>query len=177
VKANYKTANGRLTFEVSGETVKDIFMQVALVQEVFDADQECGCCKSKNLRFQFRQVESFKFYELACGDCRARMSFGQSKDQVHLFPKRKGEDGRWLENRGWKYQPVGQAATAAPPASAPGLPAAPATAKPEEKNGVAVFATWNEAENSPKWGSKWLIVAGNLYQLVEGNYKFNRKAA
>jgi hypothetical protein len=34
-------------------------------------------------------------------DCGAVLSYGQHKKGDTLFPKRKGEDGSWLENNGW----------------------------------------------------------------------------
>lgn len=108
MKANYKTGNGRLMFEVNGETAKDIFRQISQVQEVFDAETQCGCCGDKNLKFLARQVDDFDFYELACSSigCRARFAFGQAKKGGALFPKRKDEDGNWLPNNGWsKYEP------------------------------------------------------------------------
>lgn len=101
MKAHYKTSNGRITFEVQGETVKDIFRQIAQAQEVFDAEADCGCCESKDIRLVARQVEDFTFYELSCAECHARFQFGQNKQGGGLFPKRKDEDNNYLPNRGW----------------------------------------------------------------------------
>lgn len=101
MKAHYRTANGRLTFEVQAETVKALFTEVAKIQEVFDAESTCGCCKSHDIRFQHRQVEEFDYYELRCNSCSARFQFGQSKKGGALFPKRKAENGNYLDNRGW----------------------------------------------------------------------------
>lgn len=108
MKAHYKTANGRITFEVQGDTPKVLFAEIAHLQEVFEVESTCGCCQGVDIRFQLREVDKYKFYELQCqrSDCRARFSFGQSKEGGALFPKRKGEDGKYLPNRGWvKYQP------------------------------------------------------------------------
>lgn len=107
MKAQYKTASGRLMFEVTGETAKAVFREIALIQEVFDAERVCGCCKGTDIRFLARQVDDYDFYELACEaqGCRARFSFGQAKKGGALFPKRKDEDGNWLPNNGWsKYE-------------------------------------------------------------------------
>ncbi len=113
MKANYKTANGRLMFEVTGETAKALFREIAQIQEVFDAEKSCGCCNGTDLRFLSRQVDDFDFYELACGnqECRARFSFGQAKKGGALFPKRKDEDGSYLPNRGWSKYEGGKAQT------------------------------------------------------------------
>lgn len=104
MKAHYKTANGRLTFEVQGESAKELFSQVATLQEVFEAESVCGVCQGQDLRFQMREVDDFKFYELVCRKpgCFARFSFGQAKKGGGLFPKRKDSDGNWLPNHGWE---------------------------------------------------------------------------
>ncbi len=128
MKGTYITTSGRLTVEVQGETVKALFKEVSLVQDAFDCASNCGLCNSENLRYQARQVDDYDFYELACRDCFARLSFGQAKKGGGLFPRRKDEAGNWLPNHGWsKFEKSsnGQAtgfglATAAPrPAAAP----------------------------------------------------------
>ena len=101
MKAHFKTATGRLTFEVEGESPKALFKKLAVVQEIFDSDKECGCCHGTDIRFRARQVDDYEFFEIACGDCFARLQFGQAKKGGGLFPKRKAEDGSWLPNRGW----------------------------------------------------------------------------
>lgn len=101
MKAHYRTRNGQLTIEVNGEFVKDIVKQVAMVQEVFEAESACGCCNSANIRFQSRTANGNDFYEMSCNDCGARFEFGQHKQGGTLFPKRKGEGNKMLPNRGW----------------------------------------------------------------------------
>lgn len=106
MKAHYKTANGRITFELEGSGQKDLFEGIAALQEVFESDSKCGVCGATDIKFRVRKVDSFTFYELHCS-CGARLSFGQSKDMKSLFPKRKDDTG-WLPDRGWsKYQPKG----------------------------------------------------------------------
>ena len=100
MEAQYKTTNGRLTFKVDGDQ-KVLFKQVAMIQEIFDAESECGICKSKEIRFRTREVEGNTYYELICTGCGANFSFGQHKQGGTLFPKRKGEDGKPLPNGGW----------------------------------------------------------------------------
>lgn len=108
MKASYRTQDGRMTFEVSGDTPKQIWEQVAAVQELFEADSECGLCHSKEgkgLRFVAREYDDNKYYELRCLQCFARLSFGQHKKGGGLFAKRKDKDGNRLEHRGWeKYE-------------------------------------------------------------------------
>jgi hypothetical protein len=101
-----------MTFEVEGEDAKAIFRELSSIQEVFDSEKQCGVCHGTEIRFLARQVDDYQFYELACQTqgCRARFSFGQARKGGALFPKRKDEDGRWLDNGGWsKYEPQAQA--------------------------------------------------------------------
>ena|SRR5579883_2387295 len=110
-KVHYRSASGRLVFEITGGTPKDIFEGIAQVQEVFEADSHCGCCNSTDIVFNVREVsknnKTFKYYELKCNSagCRARLSFGQNQDMKNLFPKRTDDQGNYLPHRGWaKYQ-------------------------------------------------------------------------
>lgn len=170
MNANYKTAafGGRLTFQVQGETAKDIFRQLSQVQEVFDAEISCGCCGKVNVRLLARQVDEYDFYELACLDCHARFAFGQSKKGGALFPKRKDEDGNYLPNRGWaKYEPKGKDEKAGS-----------AGTKTEKRDGVPVYADWQAAEAGPHWGADWLDVGGKLYKISDsGAYREVARAA
>ena len=101
MKAHYRTRDGRVTIEVEGESIKDVFKKIASVQEAFEADADCGCCKSTSLRLKHRVAGEFDFYEMACLDCNARLQLGQTKVGGNLFPKRKDDTGNWLPDRGW----------------------------------------------------------------------------
>lgn len=108
MEANFKTPGGQLVFKLHGETVKDIFEELAEVQEIFGMPPNCGVCENSEIAYRVRENGGNKFYELHCltVSCRARFSFGQSKDQKSLFPKRKDKDGNWLEHGGWeRYRP------------------------------------------------------------------------
>src|SRR4051812_24682245 len=89
MQAHYRTANGRLTFELTGDQ-KEIFEGIAQVQEVFEEEQ-CGRCGNKSLRFVVRTVDDKKYHEVHCtnSQCRAKLAFGQSQKGGTLFPKRK----------------------------------------------------------------------------------------
>lgn len=166
MKCHLTAAGGQLTFELSGETTKDLFEQISNVQEIFEAEKSCGCCNGEDLRFLARQVEDFKFYEIACQNpqCRARFAFGQAKKGGNLFPKRKDEDGEWLANRGWaKFVPKTEAVASGPVA-------APRPKEPPKQDGVHVFLNWEAAESSKQWGSPWIQVAGVKYKLVGKEY-------
>jgi hypothetical protein len=110
MKATYKTKSGQLMFEVVSETPKGVFKEIAAIQEIFDAEQQCGKCGGKHIKFIAREVEGNDFYELQCEDCDARFQFGQRKKGGDLFPKRRGENGP-LPNGGWAvYRPKDSAA-------------------------------------------------------------------
>ena len=101
MECQYKSRNGRLLFKVEGGSQKDLFEAISDLQEIFEADDACGMCKSTNIRFRVREFKGNKYFELRCLDCNAQFSFGQNKDMKSLFPKRKDEDGNWLPNKGW----------------------------------------------------------------------------
>lgn len=121
MKAKYVTASGRITFEIEAPTAKDVFGQLASVQDVFDAEHVCSLCGSEDIRFVVRESEgkkagkqqTYTYYELRCQGiledatpCRGRFDFGQSLDTENLFPKRKDAEGNWMPSRGWyRYTP------------------------------------------------------------------------
>lgn len=99
MKINYKV-NDRLVFEIEGAGQKEIFKELAIIQEIF-GESHCGLCDKSNLKFIVRNVEGNDYYELRCSDCGATLAFGQHKKGGTLFPKRKDDDGNWLPNKGW----------------------------------------------------------------------------
>jgi hypothetical protein len=107
MELQYRTRNGRLLLKMTGESQKDLFRWLATMQEVFEAEANCGCCKSEAIRFHVRTVDAFDFFELVCA-CGARFEFGQHRNGTSLFPKRRDEHGALLPDRGWKvWKPEG----------------------------------------------------------------------
>ena len=103
MKASYEI--NKLNVEFEGETIKDIWQQLAIFQEIF-GESSCGKCESESLRFVVRENDGNHFYELRCDDCGARLSYGSHKKGGGLFPKRKDADGNWLPDKGWmKWNP------------------------------------------------------------------------
>lgn len=103
MKLRYKV-NNKLEFELEGEGQKEIFKELASVQEIF-GEEKCGLCGSQNLKFVVRNVDGNDYYELKCSDCGAVLAFGQHKKGGTLFPRRKDDEGNWLPNKGWyKWQ-------------------------------------------------------------------------
>jgi hypothetical protein len=118
MKATYTSSNGRLQFAVEGATPKELFGELAAIQEVFDAENRCGCCQSDDIHYRLRTSvaksgknagKSFDYYELVCMGCNARFSFGQTQEGGSLFPKRR-EDGKPLPNGGWSKYDANSAA-------------------------------------------------------------------
>jgi len=103
MKASYKLSD-KLQFEVEGEGQKEIFKEIASIQEIF-GETKCGMCGSGRMKFEEREEEDNEYYELRCMDCGATLAFGQHKKGGTLFPKRKDEKGEYMPNRGWyKWQ-------------------------------------------------------------------------
>ena len=97
MKAHFKTPTGRLVFELSADTVKEIFKQAAQVEDVF-CEPCCAVCDSA-YRFVVRTIDDNDFYELQCLNpaCRAKLEFGQNKKGGGLFPRRKeGTKAGWF---------------------------------------------------------------------------------
>lgn len=98
-------ANDRLQFELEGSGQKEIFKELAMIQEIF-SEEKCGSCGKSHLKFVVRNIDSNDYYELKCGDCASVLSFGQHKKGGTLFPKRKDDEGNYLPNKGWhKWAP------------------------------------------------------------------------
>lgn len=103
MKVKYKP-NSKLEFELEGSGQKEIFKELATVQEIF-SEEKCGLCKKDHIKFVVRNVDGNDYYEMRCLSCGAALAFGQHKKGGTLFPKRKDENNNWLDNNGWhKWQ-------------------------------------------------------------------------
>lgn len=99
MKANYRV-NEKLEFEVEAGGQKEMFKELATLQEIF-GEEDCQLCHKKNIKFVVRTVEDNDYFELRCNDCGAILSFGQHKKGGTLFPKRKDDNNTYLPNKGW----------------------------------------------------------------------------
>lgn len=108
MEAQYRTKNGKLSFKIVGDGVKDIIAELTQIEQVFGEGSVCGACESGDTRFQQREAKGFTFYEAVCNACHCKLSFGQSKDTVTLFPKKRDGD-TWLPNHGWQRYESGSA--------------------------------------------------------------------
>jgi len=106
------TFGNEIKVEVEGGTQIELFENIATAQEIFGIT-ECGACHSKEIRFVVRKVtkqeknktKEYRYHELHCQKCRARLAFGLHQEGSTMFPKRKDETGNYLPNNGWsKYE-------------------------------------------------------------------------
>lgn len=91
MKATFKVKDG-LLFEVEGKEQRDIFENLASLQEVF-GETQCGLCGEKNIRFVVRTVEDNNFFEYQCTKCGGKLALSQNKKGGTLYPVRKLKNG------------------------------------------------------------------------------------
>jgi hypothetical protein len=104
----------RLTFKtdkmditVDGQDTKAAFDELSRAMEVFGQDR-CGACDSTDVVFRTRLAGGHTFREAHCRECRSVLSFGLTKADLTMFPRRKTKSGEWIDNNGWtKYTPQG----------------------------------------------------------------------
>lgn len=113
MKAKYKTADGRFEFELEGSTQKEVFKEVASLQEVFE-EPCCKLCKKTSTKLVVRKSKDKKgkpldYFERRCNACGAVLTYGVNIEGGTLFPHRKvknekGEEVWDSTNQGWhKY--------------------------------------------------------------------------
>ncbi len=96
--------------EVEGDTVAEIFENIARLQEAF-SEIRCGKCKSEDLRYVARLAQDkYKYYEIRCNSCKAKLAFGQSQENKGVIYPKRGEkqDDKYVAfgTNGWvKYNP------------------------------------------------------------------------
>ncbi len=112
--------NGNVEITVEGKSTKDLFEQLASIEQTFGVkSQLCGKCQKgggilitdntiKPKQYIVRNVEGNTFYEIVC-QCGARLSLSSTKQKPdELFPKKKKDytnpDSEYLPDNGWlKY--------------------------------------------------------------------------
>lgn len=99
MKLHYKL-NNKIGVEVEADGQKELFKEIASVQEIF-GESKCGMCGKEDIKFVVRNVDSNEYYEMRCLSCYAALPFGQHKKGGTLFPKRKDENNKYLPNNGW----------------------------------------------------------------------------
>lgn len=108
MKVLYTTRDGKLTFELEGQSQAELFEKLAQTQEIFE-DRTCTKHgeESDEVNFVVREVDGNKFYELQYVGNNQKLwgckrTFGQSKqNKGQLFPHRKDKEGRYLPDNGW----------------------------------------------------------------------------
>jgi hypothetical protein len=98
--------------EAEGQTVAEVFEQLARLEEVFHGHEICGLCKKPGAAYRVRQdKDGNKYHEAVCLACGAEFRFGVRKTPAGvLFPQRKDAEGNVKPNDGWsKWTPNGEA--------------------------------------------------------------------
>jgi hypothetical protein len=115
MKLTYSNPTSRIQIEAEVPDAKTAFETVAEVQELFD-EKACGACQSNDIRCDVRTAQGFRFYQLKCRGCSARLDFGQHQEGGTLFAKRRNDDGSMKPDNGWYvYQPEGSRSTSPTP--------------------------------------------------------------
>lgn len=111
MKVVYTTHDGRFAVELEADSHKGLWKQLAAFQEVFE-EGTCKKCDKSQLKFVIRKAKDskgkeYEYHELRCTSCGAKLAFGVLDDGTDsLFPKRKGEDGKYKGKFGWvKWNP------------------------------------------------------------------------
>jgi hypothetical protein len=97
--------------EVEGQTVAEVFENLARLEEIFSGHETCGLCKGTGVQYQVRQdKDGNKYYQAVCRACGAEFRFGVKKSPPGaLFPQLKDKDGNRKPDGGWaKWQGHGQ---------------------------------------------------------------------
>lgn len=79
--------NDKVTLHAEGDLVQDIIKQISACEDVFE-DTVCGACGSDDIRFVHRVVDENEFFERKCMKCFAKITFGTSKKDKKLYPRR-----------------------------------------------------------------------------------------
>lgn len=165
----------QLQFELEGAEARELFQMVAQIQDIFEAETQCGCCQSDNIRYGFRDYNGDKFYELVCRECSAQFRFGQKKIDNSLFPKRKAEDGKPLPNHGWsKWEPRDSDDTRSAPRARIDVSDHRPASRPAANTGKSIpeYADWDAAEKDVNFGRAILKVDGILYHVPAGKREY-----
>jgi hypothetical protein len=108
-----KTFGSGFTLTAQAEIIQDAIGEFTdSCAYEFLQEKACGCCRGVDIVPHRRVVAdptdkkgkaTFTYYEMKClrPGCWATLEIGQRKDGG-LYPKRKGADGNYLPNSGWK---------------------------------------------------------------------------
>lgn len=104
MQVSFKTPDNAIEFQFDAQSSREAFEKMANISELFPLEN-CGKCSSSNVKPVVRKTQGYEFFEIRCVDCGHSLSYGQTREDKTLFPKRKDKAGEWLQNRGWqKYQ-------------------------------------------------------------------------
>ena len=91
---------GSAKVEVEAPDAKEAVKELSSYIDFF-GESTCGLCQSTDVVPRHRVAQGYDFYEMVCRACGAKLSFGQTREDNKLFPKRKDNQGNWMDNKGW----------------------------------------------------------------------------
>lgn len=109
----YESKDGRIKVNFKAEKSGGIVAGLAELQTILE-HQECIACKNlgrdgkRGVRFDRRVSQGYTFYAMICNDlaCKARLEFGQRKDESGggLFAKQWNSETKMpIEHDGWTW--------------------------------------------------------------------------
>ncbi len=115
MKVTYRTASGRMEFQIEAAGGPKIIGIIASIQDIFE-EPCCGCCKSKEIKLNARKTDKGTYYEWVCNACTAKIQIHQKKEEsgggLYIVRGAKNpETDRWekLPDNGWSvYKPKGE---------------------------------------------------------------------
>ena len=97
--------------EADGDTVAEVFEDLALLEWVFSHPRVCGLCREEGRDFlrPRKTGQGKKYHKCVCVGCGAEFRFGVRTCRPGvLFPQLKDAEGRDKPNGGWsKWTPNG----------------------------------------------------------------------
>ncbi len=152
IDVTYRFLGGAMLAKFTVENVKQLFDQVGEFAELLAGDDRCGMpgCGSTHIWPRSREAKKadgkkVKYYELVCGDCGAKLSYGQHSEGGSLWVKRANDTGP-LDNRGWSVY----RAIAAPAGERGGPPKERATQQPTHADDPALVSMLQDTNNYEK---------------------------
>ncbi len=103
---------GHITITAEEESTLELFKSLAMLEEAFAGNEQCGKCNSTDLKYVWRVSESegetYEYPDLVCQECKAKLHFGQSKDgSVYSKRFQTGKKGKTIKDSEGKSVKVG----------------------------------------------------------------------
>ena len=89
--------------EAEGQSVAEVFEQLARLEAVFHGYETCGLCGQSHVAYDCQEDrDGNKYYKARCLDCAAQFRFGVKRSPPGvLFPQLKDASGHYKPDGGW----------------------------------------------------------------------------